>query len=261
MGADGPCRRLEIRLRRQLSTDGKPNTHPPHQFYGRRRGHRLRPTRAALVANLLPRIRIDIPAAPAGLDPRSLFSGSIDAVWLEIGFGAGEHLAHQAAAHETVGMIGCEPFIDGVASLLARIDSASLSNVRIYDEDTRALLPALASSSIDRVFLLFNDPWPKKRHHRRRFVQPQMVAAIARILCDDGEFLFASDHAEYTRWSLRHTVANREFEWMARRPVDWREPPTDWSPTRYEAKARQQGVAPYFLRFRRRPRASLAECD
>ncbi len=239
-----------------MSGGGKASTQTRPQFYGRRRGHRLRPARAALVANLLPRIRVPLPQQPGGLRPTALFSGDVEAVWLEIGFGAGEHIAHEAAAHSRIGLIGCEPYIDGVASLLSRIEAQSLRNVRIHDDDARHLLPALQAASLDRILLLFNDPWPKKRHHRRRFLQPETVNEMARLLRDDGEFLFASDHAEYTRWCLRHVVACGTFRWCARGAADWRSPPAGWAPTRYEAKARARGEKPYFLSFRRRPRRS-----
>jgi len=173
------------------------------RWYGRRRGKKLRPGRQALVDDLLPSLRID-PAALAGQDLSTLFPEPVDDLWLEIGFGAGEHL------------------------------------------------PA---ASIGRIFILFNDPWPKKRHHRRRFVSPQTVECLARLLKDDGEILFASDHMGYIAWALEHFLRGGALRWLAGRPSDWRRPPDGWVATRYEKKARKRGANPVFLRFARLPRS------
>ncbi|MSO92041.1 MAG: tRNA (guanosine(46)-N7)-methyltransferase TrmB [Rhodospirillales bacterium] len=228
---------------------------PQHpRFYGRRRGHRLRQGRQALLDRLLPDLRIALPPAPRPLDPASLFAPRPPQVWLEIGFGAGEHLVGQATAHPDVGLIGCEPFVNGVASLLARIQDEGISNIRIFDDDARLLLPRLAAASIGRVFLLFSDPWPKKRHQRRRIVTPGTLDEIARLLADGGEFRFATDHAEYVRWTLDLLTRHPDFMWLARTPRDWRERPEDGFETRYEAKAKVAESACVFLRFQRRPR-------
>jgi tRNA (guanine-N7-)-methyltransferase len=192
------------------------------------------------------------------LDARSLFAGAIDDVWLEVGFGAGDHLADLAGVHPSQGFLGCEPFINGVASLLSRIAVDDLTNIRIFDNDARLLLPKLASASIGRVFLLFPDPWPKQRHWYRRFVAPQTLADLARILKDEAELCFASDHMDYVAWTLDLVTAHPAFVWSAAGPGDWRQRPSGWSETRYERKALARGHRCVYLRFRRRPRSAAA---
>jgi tRNA (guanine-N7-)-methyltransferase len=193
------------------------------------------------------------------LDPASLFAPTPDAVWLEVGFGGGEHLAAQAAAHPAIGIIGCEPFINGVVSLLGHVVRDDLANVRIWPESAVTLLDALPDASIARAFVLFPDPWPKLRQHKRRFVARANLDRLARVLTDGAELRVASDHADYVRWMLFELVSHPEFEWLARGPRDWRERPEDWPPTRYEEKARAAGLSPTFLRFRRHARAGLEE--
>jgi len=227
--------------------------HP--RFHGRRHGKPLRPRRAELVAGLLPRLRVPLDAAAR---PDTLFAEPPAAVWLEIGFGAGEHLAAQAAAHPDVGFIGCEPFVNGVAALLARIQAEDLSNIRLHDDDARQLLPALGAASIDRAFVLFSDPWPKRRHHKRRLISPGFLDALARVLADGAEFRFASDHMGFVRWTLDLLTRHAAFEWTARRPGDWRRRPPDGVETRYEQKALARGAACVYLSFRRRPRDTAA---
>jgi tRNA (guanine-N7-)-methyltransferase len=191
---------------------------------------------------------------PGQLDPRRLFDGEINDVWLEIGFGGGEHLAAQAEAHPLVGFIGAEPYINGIASLLQAIRARGLRNTRLWPHEGEELLEALGSGSIGRVFVLFSDPWPKIRHHKRRFIGTETVMALARILRDGGELRVATDDAGYLSWILGHILAHPAFEWTARSPADWRDRPADWPATRYEAKARAAGRAAFFLRFRRRIR-------
>jgi tRNA (guanine-N7-)-methyltransferase len=176
-------------------------------FHGRRKGRRLRPGRQALLTSLLPRLRIELPCDGGALAPLALFEGAMRAVWLEVGFGAGEHLVAQAEAHPDVGFIGCEPFVNGVASALSEIEKRRLDNVRICDDDARLVLNALTEQSVGKVFVLFPDPWPKTRHHDRRFIGPGTVEALARILKDAGELGFASDHMDYVRWTLDHLGA------------------------------------------------------
>ena len=221
---------------------------PGRQLYGRRHGKKLRPRRQALFDRLLPRLRID---PGPDLDPTCLFDHAPAAVWLEVGFGGGEHLAAQAQMRPDLGMIGCEPFINGLASLCALIDAGGLANIRIHDDDARLLIDCLADASIGRMFLLFPDPWPKARHHKRRFVNAETLDACARILADGAELRLATDDRRYCRWMLEHLQRHDAFTWMARRPSDWRQRPDDWPPTRYEAKAIQQGRPPVFLRYRR----------
>lgn len=219
--------------------------------FGRRQGRRLRRGRRQLLEHLLPAVRLAPPAAGGCLDPPAAFAEPPRAVWLEIGFGAGEHLAAQAAAHPEIAFIGCETYLNGVASLLSHIDRLGLSNVRLFDDDARLLLGALPAASIARVFVLFADPWPKKRHHKRRFISPATLDVLARLLEDSGELRFASDHMGYVRWTLEHVLAHSAFAWPARRPGDWRRRPEDGFETRYEAKALARGAPCVHLRFRR----------
>ncbi len=222
--------------------------------YGRKRGRRLRPGRRALLADVLPAYSFALPEPPARLDPLGLFGPGIREVWLEVGFGAGEHLAAQAEAHPEVGVIGCETYVDGVAGLLKLVADGGLENVRIFPDDARLVLDALLDASIGRAFVLFPDPWPKSRHRKRRFVSPATVAALARVIGDGAELRIATDDAQYCRWTLVHVLAQGSFEWQAQGPRDWRTRPADWPPTRYEAKSAAAGRPGFYLAFRRRPR-------
>jgi len=221
------------------------------RFYGRRAGRSLRPGRQALVAEHLPQVSVACPPSGALLDPRQLFP-SLAEVWLEIGCGAGEHLSAHAVARRDVGFIACEPYINGVAALLARMHRLGLDDqVRVHADDARPFIACLSGASIDRVFVLFADPWPKRRHHRRRFVQPDSVHLIAHILKPGGEFLFASDHMDYIRWTIATALDHPELEWCAEDADDWRCPPADWAGTRYEQKALKRGGRCAYLRFRK----------
>ena len=206
-----------------------------HQFYGRRKGHALRRHHLMLVDQLLPKIRFEV---------RELTSPA----WLEIGFGGGEHLAHQAELHPEILFIGAEAFLNGVAKLLALIEQRQLSNIRIDDDDARYLLEAMPASSLDRIYLLYPDPWPKSRHHKRRFVSPENLAHFHRLLKPQGLFLFASDIADYVRWTREHVSVHGGFaeEGNSTQPFE------DWRQTRYEAKAKREGRETEYLRFRRR---------
>lgn len=217
--------------------------------FGRRRGKKLRPGRERLMAELLPRIQVALDRTVT-----EQFSTAPRALWLEIGFGGGEHLAAQARAHPDVGLIGCEPFLDGVAKALAQIDEHDLENVRLHADDARQIFPLIKDGALERVFVLFPDPWPKARHHKRRLIQGPLLGDIARMLKDGGEFRFASDHMDYVRWVLGHVCRHPDFEWTAQGPEDWRIPPTDWIRTRYEQKALARGEKCVYLCFRRRPR-------
>ncbi len=220
------------------------------RLHGRRRGRPLRPRRRDLIATGLPRLRVPLDA-PGPLDPASLFPFAPKAFRLEIGFGAGEHLAHQAKANPEVGFIGCEPFVNGVAALLARVQADTLDNVRVLDDDARLLFGRFPDGAFERVTILFPDPWPKTRHHRRRFIQDASLDEIARILKDGGELRFASDHKDYARWTLWRALRHPAFAWAARRPVDWRVRPADSIPTRYEEKALKRGETCVYLVFQR----------
>ncbi len=223
-------------------------------YYGRQSGPGLRPGQRERLARLLPRLAIEVPEAGT-LDPATLFAPERSRIWLEIGFGGGEHLATQAAANPGVGLIGVEPFVDGVARLLALVESERLDNVRLLVDDARLLLDRLPEASLERVFVLFADPWPKKRHWKRRIVNPETVARLADLLADGGELRIATDDPGYRRWILACLLGERRLDWCVNGPEDWRQRPSDWPPTRYEAKALAAGRRPVFLRFRRRPRA------
>lgn len=224
------------------------------RFYGRRKGKPLKAGRERLLDTLLPNIRIETPSAP--LDPRALFGHAPREVWLEVGFGGGEHLAGQAEADPTVGFIGAEVFLNGVASLLRHVDEKGLANVRVYNNDVRALLPHFPASSLNRISLLFPDPWPKNRHAKRRFVGPAMLGEVSRLLADGGEFRVATDHPIYARWTLQHVPEHPDFAWRVTDPTDWRVRPADSPPTRYEQKAVAAGRTPMFLRFFRKTRTA-----
>ena len=221
------------------------------RIYGRRRGRPLRPGQRRLHDTLLPRLAVTLPETGA-LDPAALFAERPASVWLEIGFGAGEHLAAQAEAHPDIGFIGVEVFENGVARLVAEIARRGLANIRIFPDDARVLLDALAPASLDRVFILFPDPWPKTRHHKRRLVSTATLDRLAVLMRPRAELRLATDDRDYLAWILEHATAHPDFEWLARRPADWRERPADWPPTRYEEKARAAGRTPAFLRFVRR---------
>ena len=221
------------------------------QFYGRRKGRPLRKGRQFLFDELLPRITIPL-GAGSTLDPATLFAPAKRAVWLEIGFGGGEHLAHQAANHPDIGFLGCEVFEAGIASGLSHIDERKVENVRLHPEDARVLLAALQPQSLDRVFLLFPDPWPKRRTAKRRFVNRGNLDRLAELIAPGGELRIASDDPTYIEWTLIHVPVHPEFQWTAQSPADWQERPEDAIETRYEKKAREAGRVPHFFRFRRR---------
>jgi tRNA (guanine-N7-)-methyltransferase len=217
--------------------------HPPLRSYGRLKTRTIKPRQAALVENLLPALR----PPPGPFDPRRLMPGAAE-VWLEIGFGGGEHMAAQAKRYPGVLVLGAEPFQNGVASALRHVEEQALSNVRIHDGDARELMARLPDASLERVFILFPDPWPKARHNKRRIVQAETVAEFARLLKPGGKLRFASDWADYVDWSLLRVLANPAFRWTAERADDWRVPPADHVTTRYEEK-RLGDCAPVFLDF------------
>ena len=221
------------------------------RFYGRRRGKRLRPTPRGLIEALLPRLAIPVPAAPARLDPATLFAFVPKAVWLEVGFGGGEHLAWQALNNPEVGLIGCEVFENGVASLMGHVQKEAIANIRVFADDVRLLWPALPKPCLARVFVLFPDPWPKSRHVDRRFVHDDNLDILAELMEDNAELRIATDDPTYKAWATKTMAARRDFIDTTDDPA---KKPEDWPPTRYEAKARREGREPVFLCFRRKPR-------
>lgn len=229
------------------------NQESQRKLYGRRVGRPLREGLRRLIEQELPTRTIPLPDNPGQtLDPQDFFAREPDEIWLEIGFGGGEHLSAQAEAHPRVGVIGVEFFRNGIAALLRDCRERNLDNVRILEDDARLLLDHLPDDSLDRAFLLFPDPWPKTRHHKRRFVQRETLDALARILKPGAEFRLASDDPGYQVWMLRHMMDHAAFQWTAQRPQDWQERSQDWPATRYEEKAIAQGRQPIFLKFRRR---------
>ncbi len=251
MGEDRPGRCIESRT---LSQD-RPRADAATRYYGRRVGRPLRPGRAALLDKRLPELSVPDPAN-GPIDPSALFDAPKRALWLEIGFGAGEHLIWQAEHNPDVGLIGAEPFLNGLTACIAAIDDSGVQNVRLHGEDARPLLEALPEASVDKLFVLHPDPWRKRRHWERRIIGPQGLDLMARVLADGAELRTATDHAGYQIWMLRHLRADQRFEWLAEMADDWRVRPDDWPETRYAAKAVREGRPIAILRFKRRPRAA-----
>lgn len=229
---------------------------PWRNFYGRRHGKTLRRSQLGyLEADLgklaVPMVSWDENPERRKIAPRALFDGA-PPVWLEIGFGGGEHMVHQAANYPDVGIIGCEPFINGVAMLLGKIRAAGISNLAIHPGDVRDLFDVLPEESIARAFLLYPDPWPKARHHRRRFVTPEFLDPLAEAMKPGAILRVATDIEDYVRQTLEQLGGHPAFDWLAEGPCDWRKPWDDWTPTRYEQKALREGRQPHYLTFRRR---------
>jgi tRNA (guanine-N7-)-methyltransferase len=219
-------------------------------LYGRRKGHPLKPQQAVLMETLLPLLAIDL-ARPAPADLGELFPNSPTAFRVEIGFGAGEHLISEAEKEPRSGFIGVEPFLNGMARALSEIAARKLDNVRLVSGDAIDLLDWLPSASVARLDLVYPDPWPKRRHWKRRFVQDVTVTAFARILHLGGEFRFVSDWSDYVAWTLSHVTRSAHFDWTAECANDWRQPWSGFISTRYEAKAKLAGRIPCYLMFRR----------
>jgi tRNA (guanine-N7-)-methyltransferase len=221
-------------------------------LHGRRRGKKLRAGQQSLLVTLLPRLALALPADAAKIDLIKAFGGKLptDGIWLEVGFGAGEHLVWQAEQHPGVGLIGCEPYMNGVAKCLAHIERAGVTNIRLFTDDARFVMAALPPRSLSRAFALFPDPWPKTRHHKRRFVQRENLDLLADLMIPGAELRIATDDPSYLPWMVEHACTHSAFDWLAERPADWRERPADWPPTRYEKK--MLAGKPVFLRLARR---------
>jgi tRNA (guanine-N7-)-methyltransferase len=219
-------------------------------FFGRRKGHPLRPHQAALMQTLLPRLALGL-ATKAPADLAVLFPHPIDEARLEIGFGGGEHLAAQARAHPEVGFIGCEPFVDGMAKMLAAVEEQQLQNIRLHFGDAVELLDWLPDAALARIDILYPDPWPKRRHWKRRLLQDATIATLGRALRAGGAVHFATDWPDYAAWTLERFLRAPAFIWTAERAADWREPWPGYVTTRYEAKAKREGRIPNYFVFRR----------
>jgi tRNA (guanine-N7-)-methyltransferase len=224
--------------------------HQVRAFFGRRKGHKLRKRQAELVETLLPRLAVDV-ARPAPAVLRELFPVPVGDVALEIGFGGGENLVAQAIARPHHGFIGVEPFVNGMAKALAAIEAAALCNIRLHFDDAAHLVAWLPDASLARIDLIHPDPWPKRRHWKRRFVQDATIGQFARILQRGGDVRFVTDIADYAAWTLQHFVRSADFVWTAERADDWRNAWPDFAGTRYHAKAARERRPPCFLIFRR----------
>jgi tRNA (guanine-N7-)-methyltransferase len=237
------------RSRDDPSDDGG-KAHAQGSFFGRRKGHKLRSHQADLIENLLPHLALDI-TTPAPGDLAELFDDGITDVRLEIGFGGGEHLVAEARAFPQTGFIGCEPYVNGMAKILTQIEAHNIGNIRLFAGDAAELLAWAPPQSMRRIDLIHPDPWPKRRHWKRRFVQDSTVAAMVRILKANGEFRFVSDIDDYCAWTLSHLLRSPDFLWTAERAPDWQLPWPDYTMTRYGAKAEREGRKATYLLFRR----------
>ena len=219
-------------------------------FFGRRKGKQLRERQAEGMATLLPALKLDLQAlAPAVLS--EIFPIPVEELRLEIGFGGGEHLVHRAQENLKTGFIGVEPFVNSMAKLLSRVDELGLKNIRVYDDDATQVLDWLPDASLDRIDLLYPDPWPKRKHWKRRFVSEVNLDRFHRVLKPGGLFLFASDIDTYVNWTLTHCRDHGGFQWQAEQSSDWLTPFAGWPGTRYENKARREGRSSAYLTFRK----------
>ncbi len=219
-------------------------------FFGRRKGKPLRERQAEGMATLLPALKLDLQSeAPAELS--ELFPVSVEELRLEIGFGGGEHLVHRARENPQTGFIGIEPFVNSMAKLLSRVDELELKNIRVYDDDATQALDWLPDASLDHIDLLYPDPWPKRKHWKRRFVSQVNLDRFHRVLKPGGMFCFASDIDTYVNWTLIHCRNHGGFEWLADQSSDWLTPFAGWPGTRYENKARREGRSSAYLTFRK----------
>jgi tRNA (guanine-N7-)-methyltransferase len=219
--------------------------------YGRRRGRKPSPRQAALIDQVLPNVVLNL-ADPAPASPAKLFTPLVREVWLEIGFGGGEHLLWQAARNPDVGFVGCEPFQDGVVKVLRAIEGQKISNIRVHADDARAVLRWLPEAYVARAFVLFPDPWPKKRHQKRRLLSAGTLSELARVMAAGAELRVATDIGDYARSILQSVRAEGSFAWAPNGPSDWRQRPADWPATRYEGKALNEGRRCIYLSLRRR---------
>lgn len=233
-----------------MSEDGR-RRRATEAFFGRRRGKTIRAVPGAALETGLPAYRVDV-GMPAPADLCSLFQAPVTRLRLEIGFGGGEHLLHEARRFPDTGFIGVEPFVNSMAKLMLALTNEPLANLRVYDDDATQLLDWLPDASLDGIDLLYPDPWPKRRHWKRRFVSAVNLDRFARVMKAGGLFRFASDIDTYVNWTLLHCRAHAQFEWQAGSAADWHTPYEGWPSTRYEAKAIREGRRSAYLTFRRR---------
>ena len=226
-------------------------TRATEAFFGRRKGKPLREAQARRLDEVLPTLALDL-SQPAPETLAGLFSVDPQRIRLEIGFGGGEHLIHRALENPQTGFIGVEPFVNSMAKLVGRIEETGARNIRLHDNDAMQVLDWLPPASIDQVDLLYPDPWPKKKHWKRRFVSRASLDRFARVVKPGGLFCFASDIDTYVNWTLAHCAAHPAFEWTADNAADWLTPFAGWPGTRYEAKAQREGRTPAYLTFGRR---------
>lgn len=234
-----------------MAPDDGAAAHARGSFFGRRKGHKLRNHQADLIDNLLPHLALDIGGGPAPESLTELYDDETENVRLEIGFGGGEHLIAEAQAFPQTGFIGCEPYVNGMAKILTQIEALNIRNIRLYAGDAAELLAWAPPQSMTRIDLIHPDPWPKRKHWKRRFVQDKTVAAMARIIKPGGEFRFVSDIDTYCAWTLAHLLRSPDFFWTAERADDWRKPWDGYTMTRYGRKAEREGRVAAYLRFRR----------
>lgn len=230
----------------------RPAENPVRRLFGRQKGHALSPYRQRLMAEHLPSVRVPVETPRPTSARTALFPDIASGPWLEIGFGGGEHLVAQAVTHPDIGLIGCEPFANGVAKVLAEMDRRSLKNIRLHADDARQVIDWLPDGEIMRCFILFPDPWPKRRHAKRRLVAPEFLEELSRVMAPGAELRFATDIADYVRTGLAAILASGWFDWPAETPDDWRNRTPDWPATRYEAKAEREGRQRYYFRFTKR---------
>jgi tRNA (guanine-N7-)-methyltransferase len=220
-------------------------------FFGRRKGHALRPRQVALFDTLLPKLAPDL-SKPAPADLRALFDRPLDQVRLEIGFGGAEHLINQAQLDPRSGFIGSDGFVNAIGKALMAVEDNHLENIRLHFGDASELIDWLPAAALARIDLLYPDPWPKRRHWKRRFIQDDSLQRLARILKVGGELRFATDIADYAAYALARVLRSNDFVWTAERASDWRDPWPNFSGTRYEAKAKREGRKPAYFMFRKK---------
>jgi tRNA (guanine-N7-)-methyltransferase len=244
---------MSTATRDPTNSDAAPDdgvAHPHGSFFGRRKGHKLRLHQADLIEHLLPRLSLDI-GSPGPPDLAELFDPPVDGVRLEIGFGGGEHLIAEAQAFPRLGFIGCEPYVNGMAKILAQIEAHNIGNIRLFAGDAAELLAWAPAHSLARIDLIHPDPWPKRRHWKRRFVQDATIAAMTHALKPHGEFRFVSDIDDYCAWTLAHLARSPDLAWTAEQASDWSLPWAGYTMTRYGRKAEREGRRAAYLRFQK----------